>query len=640
MVAVGAADAADLEDISLAGGGSLKAGLATPDTPADTEKRQECERDDEDAQGTESEEEEAINCAVGLASFDGGTAGQIGFGGLTGLSILSMAAAPLAKETSEGSEDPNEDSDGGGITPPDPNVPAAQINGVVGLADDYHFGLQVSFTRSIYDAATNDYEVFLDDDWASMVSSGGTSAVTGSTGSLGGFIRRADYVDMSPTGGSPVFWIRGEGENVSQIVGGFPMGGTNNTFAMSYAGDGNQNAGYVYVSNSMLYHSSHGRYNNPPGPDLDGATVIVDDFGHADIDGDGDTDLYILDYSTDTAEVWDVDDNDATQMPDSSAALTIAWGDVRAKAIGFGANEVYGAVIWDFDGDGDDDDIVVNTDIGGLYYPDFLSVNYAAPAGNATDLLASWDNDTGLAGADGVLGLDDTDGDGSIDSFLLTVYDQGSGDFQIYQFDDLANLGRQTLLGGDTLSDELEATCGYNGFYKASYSFGGSITSDFITFSPYDTRTAVIDTSVDPNLSPGVIQVDQALMAFEYTQDGITTTDMTMSAVPATPMKNSGDVWGVEDLDGDNEAEFWHWHKASGYLHAYEFDDLGISWDITHDSYLSAKLNTAWNAIDAVANPTDVDSMLIYDFDGDGDADLGLSADGAVYDVAVYEFLL
>lgn len=627
----GVAEAVDLEDVKLVGGGKVLAASALPDESGDPRDDELCE-EEEDKNSASDEDDHDSLCPAGfvlpLLSDDPGpeAAQQMGLGILAAVSVVTTIDPTTSiEETDE--------------TPTDPNAPDAQFEGVIGLADNYSDGLQVSFTRTTYDPAANDYEVFLDDSWSSMVNSGGTSVLTGNSTSMGDFVRRADLVEMAPGGAAQIYWIRGEAAIISQSAGGAPFDSPANTRAVAYAGDGNQNSGSLYLASSTIYHSSHGPYNNPPGPNVDDVTAIIDDIGNADIDGDGDTDLYILDYSSNTARVWDVDDNDATQLPDSSAALTTAWVNVRSKAVGFGASDVYGAVIWDFDGDGDHDDIVVNTDLGGLYYTDFLAINYVAPTGSSTDLLASWNNDTGVSGVDAVLGLDDSDGDGAIDSFLLTVYDPSAGSFEIFQFDDLANLGRQSSLGGDVLAGELESTCGYNGFYKANYSNGGSITSDFVTFSPYDVRTAVIDTSIDPRLSPGVIQVDQALMTFEYTSNGVTTTTMSMIAQPATPTKNSGDYWGVADLDGDNEAELWHWHSITEQVCAYEFDDLDNNWDITFDSHLSVKLNAAWGEIDAAANPTDIDNILIYDFDGDGDADLGLSADGATHDVAVYEFL-
>ena len=68
-----------------------------------------------------------------------------------------------------------------------------------------------------------------------------------------------------------------------------------------------------------------------------------------------------------------------------------------------------------------------------------------------------------------------------------------------------------------------------------------------------------------------------------------------MTGSPAGAEQSGVDNWGLADISGDDDAEFWHWDGSAGAFHIYTLSgDFDLAYDAALSSSVNAALMTCW----------------------------------------------
>ena len=277
-----------------------------------------------------------------------------------------------------------------------------------------------------------------------------------------------------------------------------------------------------------------------------------------------------------------------------------------------------------------------------LFMPHTAEATPEAPAPtppapeNPLDQLSLWVNDTGFPGVEGVIGLADTNADGTIDQYLLTTHDTIYKGVQMYSWEWADGIGRDTLVAnGDISGDDVYDSGGHDGTYwwtnfvgeGASTGNGGTSWADQLI------RTVSVPSDQFSNLAglgPSYVYVSGP--SFFHTGSG----PATVTNPQETPEQNGVDNWGFADIDANGTAEFWHWDGSNDKFYIFDVTD---SWDLTFNSPLTDEVNATFNELAFINNVTkgDIKQAYLWDFDGDGDVDLSIAGGLPSGEVAIYE---
>ena len=110
-----------------------------------------------------------------------------------------------------------------------------------------------------------------------------------------------------------------------------------------------------------------------------------------------------------------------------------------------------------------------------------------------------------------------------------------------------------------------------------------------------------------------------------------------MTGSPAGAEQSGVDNWGLADISGDDDAEFWHWDGSAGAFHIYT---LSGDFDLAYDAALSSSVNAALDdLLAAKGDGGDIRQLMLHDFDGDGDVDLGWSGGITGMEIGIFELI-
>lgn len=237
---------------------------------------------------------------------------------------------------------------------------------------------------------------------------------------------------------------------------------------------------------------------------------------------------------------------------------------------------------------------------------------------------------------EGVLGIADNDGNGSIDAYVLAT--RTGSDVNIYEWQWSGGINTDTAVttnGADTSTDPLGDAGAYNGTHWCANSNGGggSTSNGGTSFASQLVRNVTVDQSdhQNMNLDPGYIYA--AGGSWYHNTQG----PSSVTGSPAGAEQSGVDNWGLADISGDDDAEFWHWDGSAGAFHIYT---LSGDFDLAYDAALSSSVNTALDdLLAAKGDGGDIRQLMLHDFDGDGDVDLGWSGGITGMEIGIFELI-